>query len=303
MIDLVVIVYKAELEFLKIQAKSLHLYFSTHLINNIYIIVNDENCLIEDIKLNWWRDLASKVKILHYSYLSDQPTSMHGWDSQQLLKILTASISNCEYSLVLDAKTWFVKSVQFTDFFDNNGRFNCTLMPLFTEFQSSKNFLSDFFQIEFNSFIGPGGVPFAFHSDTVRKMIEFIEGKTNLKFDKFFSQNVIFPNCVTEFTLYSAFVLSNKLFTTLYSGYAKFQVTNIADFEYKEINQLLQTMKSSLNLTSSIHKNTYKLMNNDQFESWCNFLTEKKLFVSPKIAQMQLNTFKLGVDNGTRIRF
>lgn len=297
MIDLVVVVFKPEIDLLKIQAKSIEQYFPDSLLNQILVTVNDDIEVLDLIDLSWWGKYKQKVKLFHKYDFSNHADKNIGWESQQLFKILTSKNSQSPITCVLDAKTWFIKPVIREYFFNDKNKVNVALMPLFDGFKNSTSFLNEMFGIDYRHIIGPGGVPFFFHSDTLRDMINFIGDP----FDIFFCTNVKCPHEITEFTLYSAFVLAQNKFYDIYSGKQTYNVINIAHFEIDLFDDLLKKMQHPLVLTASIHLSLYNKINDQQFLDWCNFLVDKKLFSELEIAQNQLNNLRSGVDNGTRV--
>lgn len=298
MIDLVTVVFKQELVLLQTQARSIDLYFPEQFINQILVTVNDSIDVIELIDINWWGRHKHKVKIFHKNDFSTASNFLTGWASQQLFKLLTANTSCSVYSCALDAKTWFTKPVYIDYLFDQNDRINVSLMPLFSGFNYTENFLSNFFKQSYKNIIGPGGVPFYFHTDTLRYLIEFIE-KDGQKFDDFFCNNI---SNLTEFTLYSAFVMFQNKFSTLYSGRQSYDVVNIAHFEVDCFDELLIRMQQPTVLTVSIHRNLYNNITEHQLTKWCKLLVDKKLFSSIEIAKNQLNSLRTGVDNSHEFR-
>lgn len=298
MIDLVVVVYRLELDLLKIQAKSIEQYFPDSLLNQILVTVNDDVAVLDLIDLNWWGKYKHRVKLFHKYDFSNQADANIGWESQQLYKILTSKDSQCRFTCVLDAKTWFVKPVLPEYFFNDKNKVNVALMPLFDGFKRSATFLTKMFDIEFRHIIGPGGVPFFFHTDTLRDIINYI----NEPFDIFFCKTVKLPHEITEFTLYSAFVLAKNKFYDIYSGKQTYDVINIAHFETDRFDALLKTMILPSVLTVSIHLALYNTISDQQFINWCTFLVDKKLFSDLEIAKNQLNNLRTGVDNGLGIR-
>jgi hypothetical protein len=94
----------------------------------------------------------------------------------------------------------------------------------------------------------------------------------------------------------------SNIFDKLYSRKTKFFVVNIADFEINDFNNILAKMNNPITLTCSIHRNVYSMLTQIQFSNWINFLVSKKLFPNEENARYQLNTFRIGVDNGSGIR-
>jgi len=302
MIDLITVVFEQEIPLIKIQARSIDLYVPPELIGSIYIIINDHKNICDLIDNSWWGKHQQKTRILHYSDFSLYPKNMHGWYSQQLLKLLAAAQAQNNYSYVLDAKTWFIKHILSWFLFDSQGKAHAELMPLFDGFKSTQPFLSEFYSKIYTNLIGPGGVPFPFHTQSLHSMINDIEKKTNKHFDEFFCETIQIPDKITEFTLYSAYVLSQNSFDKLYTYRQPYKVVNIADFQVNEFDKLLAEMQLQTTLTASIHKNLYPNLSQTQFINWCNFLVEKKLLLDLENAQNQLNIYRKGVDNGTGFR-
>ena len=299
MIDIVVVVYKPEIDLLKIQAKSIEQYFPDSLLNQILVTVNDDAAVLNLIDVSWWGKYRNKVKLFHKYDFSTHADENTGWESQQLYKILTSANSKCGTTCVLDAKTWFIKPVLAEHVFNEKNKINVALMPLFDRFKSSAAFLTKLFDIEFRHIIGPGGVPFFFRNDTLRDMINYI----NEPFDIFFCKNVKCPHEITEFTLYSSFILAQNKFYDIYSGKQTYNVINIAHFEVDQFDDLLKKMQHPSVLTVSIHLSLYTKISDQQFLNWSNFLVDKKLFPELEIAKKQLNNLRTGVDNGLGIRF
>lgn len=300
MIDLVTVVYRQELKLLEIQAKSIEQYFPENLLNRILVTVNDDIDVVSFIDANWWGKYKDRVQIFHKYNFSHSADQNIGWESQQLFKMLTSTTSSSQLTCVLDAKTWFVRDVLPQQIFNDN-KINVALMPLFDGFKNSSDFLTKLFNLEYRHIIGPGGVPFYFHNETLRNMVNYINDNVE-PFDKFFCSNAKDPNNITEFTLYSAYVLAHNKFNEIYSGKQTYNVVNIAHFEIDLFDDIFKNMQNPLVLTVSIHLAVYKQINESQFLDWCNFLTTKKLFPATEIAKNQLNTLRTGVDNGLGIR-
>ena len=111
MIDICTVVFEQELPILKIQAQSIHNHCRNIGIRNIYVVLNDYETLAEKIDPAWWGDLASSVLVVPRTAFSSTWVE-NGWVSQQALKLLTASISYNVYTMVLDAKTIFVRPLE-----------------------------------------------------------------------------------------------------------------------------------------------------------------------------------------------
>ena len=91
MIDIVVVVYKPEIDLLKIQAKSIEQYFPDSLLNQILVTVNDDAAVLDLIDVSWWGKYKHKVKLFHKYDFSTHADENTGWESQQLFKILASA--------------------------------------------------------------------------------------------------------------------------------------------------------------------------------------------------------------------
>lgn len=290
MIDLITVVYRPEIPYLEIQAKSIENNFTEDQIKTIYIVVNDDDSVVNQIDKSWYGKFADRVVIYPYSIFG-YVNRVGGWDNQQLCKILAAARSTCEWSVVLDAKTFFVKRCKTELLFDNSNRACTNLLKPLPVFESAKTFTEKLYNIELDHIIGPGGVPFLFHTDTVKSMIDDTEKLTKQTFIEFFQSNVCYPNLITEFYLYSAYVkYKYKKYDTLYAQKQPWNCVNIADWEVENFDQLFSLMQKFLTLTVSIASKSWVLLKPEQKTSYLEFLSKKNLITDIQNTQKKLNT-------------
>lgn len=290
MIDLITVVYRPEIPYLEIQAKSIENNFTEDQIKTIYIVVNDDDSVVNQIDKSWYGKFANRVVIYPYSIFG-YVNRVGGWDNQQLCKILAAARSTCEWSVVLDAKTFFVKRCKTELLFDNSNRACTNLLKPLPVFESAKTFTEKLYNIELDHIIGPGGVPFLFHTDTVKSMIDDTEKLTKQTFIEFFQSNVCYPNLITEFYLYSAYVkYKYKKYDTLYAQKQPWNCVNIADWEVENFDQLFSLMQKFLTLTVSIASKSWVLLKPEQKTSYLEFLSKKNLITDIQNTQKKLNT-------------
>jgi len=270
--DLLTVVFRDEIHLIKTQARSIDQYFNPNDISTIKIIVNDSADVAELIDPAWWGQHQSKVNIELRSF----KCVVNGWESQQLCKLLGAANSNSTWSMALDAKTWFIQPVELSKLFDSQGRARNKSVPLSDHFLSSKNFVKQFYGVDLNKIIGPGGVPFLFHVDTVRELVNSIDN-----FVDFFQTNVKYPNLLAEFYLYSGYVLSKyKTYDILYNQDDPYYVNfNVAHNESEKMDEFYKYITPNL-LTASIHRNAYPLLTENQLKTWHDLLIERKLLNS-----------------------
>ena len=119
MIDICTVVFREELAILKAQAQSIALRCQDLGSLNIYVVVNDTDDVVAEIDSAWWGNLASKVMVIPRSTFSTTYVD-NGWLSQQVLKLLTPALSYNKYTMVLDAKTVFVKDFKLSELLQDN---------------------------------------------------------------------------------------------------------------------------------------------------------------------------------------
>jgi hypothetical protein len=288
MIDLITVVFEKEIPLIEIQARSIEFYIDTDIIKNIYVVVNDDNSIVSLIDPTWWGIHANKVQIIPRSSFGVN-SMLTGWSSQQMYKLLAANSSESEWSMCLDAKTWFVQKLEWDKLFDTHGKVRFGWFPTISVFKPAEESLNKFYDINMSAVIGPGGVPFMFHTNTVKEMISDIEHKTSTKFLDFFSEKVNPPYLITEFMLYSAFVIYkygnySSLYSTQY-----YSPCNISEWEIQKFDKLLSRMHTSGVLTASIHSKVYANLSAQQLDNWFNFLVEKTLTTNIENTKNRLN--------------
>jgi len=269
-LDFITVVFDAEVSLLPWQAKSISRYVDPSMINKIILIDNgSQRCAIDPA---WYGKLCDKVEVITHKDLKLKVFQhLDGWRTQQLCKILASARSTVDWSVVLDAKTFFAKTFDKTELFIDN-RPCIGVVPISKQWNDSKIFLEDFFDIKLEHMLGPGGVPFFFHNETIRTLIKSIDD-----FNNWFQQNLyeqISPHrtLVTEFMLYSAFVLKKyESFDLLYKKEKKLMVFNVADFEVEKFEQIFETKAHTI----SIAEKTKKFLTKNQLEKWERFLNDK----------------------------
>jgi hypothetical protein len=277
LIDLITVVFQEELHFLKTQALSIQLYTRQQDISNIYVVVNDVDSVADLVDPAWYGTHQSKVKIIPYSVWNYEMDRINGWQSQQICKLLAAREALSTWSMCLDAKTWFIQSLDLSKLFDAQQRVTAGTWPVMPVFTSSKQFLEQHYSIDMPKIIGPGGVPFVFHSETVRALVNSFDD-----FIEFFKANMTNSNAVTEFHLYSSFVLARDgTYERLYNKTQYYTCYNIAEWETDKFDWIYHALTNdSLVLTASMHRKAYSLISPEQLEQWQQFVTQKKLNIN-----------------------
>jgi hypothetical protein len=280
MLDFITVVFRDELPLLEIQAESISQYINPEDISAITIVVIDNDDVGNLVDTDWWGINQNKVKIIPYSKWN-YTSRINGWENQQLLKLLAASEYTSKWSMVLDAKTWFVQNLDISKLFDTEGRPNMGLCGIFTPFVSSQQFVEKLYNISMSKVIGPSGVPFVFHTETAQGLVDSVDD-----FIDFFQTSVRYPNLVTEFHLYSGYVLSKfDTYETLYNKTQYYSICNISQWEVDSFDSLFNSILTTKDLlTASIHRKAYPLLSKEQLQKWVDFLRERKLNCNNSIA-------------------
>lgn len=268
--DLATVVYGPELGLLKVQAQSIDLYASE--IENIHVVINDDTAI--EIDKSWWGRYRDRVEISHYTDYRI-PLMNCGWDQQQICKLMAAK-NAAKWSLILDAKTWFVREFSPGDFF-HQGKPALKTVDIQPVFEPGWRFLLGMWNINYtDQIIGPGGVPYLMDSDLVKEIEKELQelGWKNLV--EFFCQHVMHPYFITEFNLYSSYALKKyQCYSNMLAGEQKFKTINIAVGQEPEFENLFRDMQEDGTLTVSMHRNCD--ISADQRRRWACWLQEKKL--------------------------
>jgi len=278
MFDLLTVVFRDELKVLQVQAQSIDLYCQNVGIQKIYVIVNDDDSIADQIDTNWYGSLKERVTIIPRSQFDFVPGD-NGWVSQQVLKILGSALSQNTYTVVLDAKTIFIQDLILQNVIDSNNRLCVGTYQIEEVFQPSRKITNDLFDINLQYVIGPSGVPFYFNNDLIRSMICKIEKQTENKFGDWFQHQ----GMLTEFILYSGYVLQTYQDFNHVIAPQYYQVTNICHSEVGMFDIKYQRMQADCILTVSIHRNAWDQLTIQQKELYVGFLTNRHITQSKNL--------------------
>lgn len=269
MIDIVTVVFDQEILVLKAQAQSIDLYCQDIGIRNIYVVVNNTTPVANQIDPAWWGSLSGCVTILPRSVFSTSFAD-NGWLSQQALKLLAAAISYNTWSIILDAKTIFVKPLLLSQLFDAQERPCVGNLEIYPVFDRSKQIVNQLFNISIEKQLGPGGVPFVMHNQMVRALIADIEQRTTTSFPVWFQAQ----GMLTEFILYSGYIQQRCGIETLYNiDSCAVTPVNICHSEVSAFDRKFQSMSTAL--TVSIHRNAWSQLTQEQRWQYRDFLVER----------------------------
>lgn len=272
MFDLLTVVFRDELDILRVQAQSIDLYCQNIGIQSIFVIVNDDDIIADQIDPAWWGALSNYVTVVKRSSFNTEFVD-NGWVSQQVLKILGSLLSRNKYTIVLDAKTIFVQNLNISNIITDTGliRFGRGLVP--EVFSTSQTITNNLFGVNLTHALGPTGVPFVFQTDVLYSMTTTVENLVNEPFAKWFQDQ----GMLTEFILYTGYLLK------IHSDYDKFCtsqyhiVVNVCHSEVGIFDIKYQEMNKDNTLTVSVHRNAWMQLTDQQKQKFVELLLDKNI--------------------------
>lgn len=266
MIDICTVVFDAELDVLKLQARSIELYCQDIGLKNIFVMVNDAS----SVDPTWYGSFADRVRVVPRSDF-DCEWSNNGWVSQQVLKLLGAAQSKNDWCMIVDAKTLFVRPVKLEEIIVD-GCVATGSLPIYPVFDASRNITNQLFDIDLPAQLGPGGVPFFVEPSLTREMIQEVEHRTGQDFSDYFQQQ----GRLTEFILYSGYVwYRDCTFDKRYHTQSNIHPANLCHSETGIFDSKLNTMNQPKTLTVSIHRNAWSQLSKEQQQQYHTLLAER----------------------------
>lgn len=276
MIDICTVVFRDELAALRLQAQSIEYFAQDIGVRNIYVLVNDDDWLINDIEADWWGAMKPHVIVVPRTLFST-PWVDDGWVSQQVWKLLAASISYNTWTMVMDAKTVLVQRLDPDLMQDNQGRLRVGRTPLYPVFAESQRITEAVFDIRMTEQLGPGGVPFFLHNDTVRMMIADCQVKTGETFPTWFQRQ----GRLTEFVLYSGYVqMRYGSLDRLYDRDSVIEPVNVCHSEVARYPDKIALMKRPETTTVSVHRGAWQQLSEEQRHWYRSVLIDRGLMVA-----------------------
>jgi Family of unknown function (DUF6492) len=283
-VDFLTVVFADEIPYIQTQAESMDRYVPADSESIFYVIVNDHDRVADLIDKNWWGVHSANVRIVCRSFwnceINLESEGWGGWYSQQVLKLRGTALSDSKWCLVLDAKTWFVKDFVKETYYDTEGRvFVQPSQPIKPCFRDAGDILSLSLGMPVNTVIFPGGVPFWFHTKTVKELFIQFESIFMSPYQMFWYVNRRF---ITEFILYSAFVQYmydgvDKLYHESNSTYlCSYNMCHSSDGVFNP--SFIKTLNPS---TISIHRKIVPQMSESDLNQVIFFMRERGLTFRP----------------------
>lgn len=262
MIDICTVVFRDELPILRVQAQSVGMYCQGLGVRNIYVVLNDDETLASEIDPKWWGPMASHVLVVPRTTFSAAWVE-NGWVSQQVWKLLCASLSYNVYTMVLDAKTLVTTPMDLKKLCDDSGRLRVGRIPVPTVFADSQRIAQETYAVEIEDQLGPGGVPYFFHNDTVRFLISDTTIRTRTSFPTWFQQQ----GRVTEYILYSAFVkFKYGNYDVFYDRECCLEIANLCHSQVGQADAVLSRMATADIV--GIHRGAWSLLSAEQKQQY-----------------------------------
>jgi hypothetical protein len=263
MIDTVTVVFQDELDSLRRQARSLDLYVDN--VQTVFVVINEDSNLKRQIDTQWWGRWSNCVKIIPRNYFGTS-WSDNGWVSQQALKLLASSGAPSKWSIILDAKTFFVKKA--TNVKDRPG---VGLLPIYPVFEPSRQIVNQLFDIDLKQQLGPGGVPFVMNTQQVRDMIAWIESAVDQPFATWFQDQ----GRLTEFLLYTGWIQYHTgALDKIYNiNHVEMVPCNLCHSEIDAFDRKFKEMYGST--TVSIHRRAWAQLLPEQQKQYIDFLDSR----------------------------
>jgi hypothetical protein len=179
---------------------------------------------------------------------------------------MTATISSNDWSMILDAKTFFVKPM--LEFEQQPAVGELDIYPVF---KPSQDIVNKLFDIELTKQLGPGGVPFIINTKEARMMVNWIEQQVEQDFVKWFQEQGV----LTEFMLYSGWIKRQYgNFNTLYNvSKSNIQPCNLCHSEVASFDRKFAEMQ--LTDTVSIHRRAWSQLTQEQQKRYIEFLDSR----------------------------
>jgi hypothetical protein len=267
MIDIITIVFQDELHTLKTQARSLDVYGKD--LGTIFVVINQDTDLVPKIDRSWWGRFHDHVQIISRNTFGDAWVQ-NGWVSQQALKLLTSTVSSNEWSMILDAKTFFVKTMSALE-----SKPVVNELDIYSIFEPSQQIVNKLFGIDLVKQLGPGGVPFIINNAQSREMIQWVESQTQQSFAQWFQNQ----GMLTEFILYSGWIQYkfgnfNKIYNTTEKPINSNIITcNICHSDVASFDRKFKTMYNAT--TVSVHRRAWTQLTSSQQTQYTDFLSSR----------------------------
>ena len=263
-IDIVTPTFRLEVPLIELQVKSIVKYLDPNILNKYWVIWNDDSDF-GNVKDRILAAGMSKIDIEFIDFKAIHSANIHGWRSQQLIKLLASKIVQEKNYLVLDSKNHLIRDVACDDFFSPAGKIKSYLHlvgpALKAHLSSSLAYFSQNINIDRDQ-VMQTTTPFVFDRDLV---IELLSSDNFLKdFEK--------PDSLlTEFFSYYAFLKSKDIDENLYEYVPQMNATFFAgmpDIDNSFVRNTMNSVNEDRIKFLGFHRSNFHKNCNEQFKSW-----------------------------------
>ncbi len=212
-LDLITVCFAAEVNLLRLQARSIRMFMDGEILGRIIIVINERSprALVRIVKrviLPEYGDFADRVVLLTAKELSGVRLKKSGWGTQQALKILATEHVVSPLSMILDSKNHFIRPVGSDQIWSADGRIRTRPYRIIPSFAYYFHAACNYFGVEPDVGIDvalPLTTPFLVPTKLVTDLIAEMEERENKRFFEVF----MYPKRrFTEFYLIYAYLLS-----------------------------------------------------------------------------------------------
>ena len=282
----VVIGFEGDAGLLHLQARSMRLYCPPDFVEEIIIVDNSTSS-----ESRWRRTLvrqygalADAVRIIPAATVSSIPEGTVGWFSQQILKLKVADAVKADRYVLLDAKNHLISTLDcgFLETPSGKPRNYCRSYEghvMLEYFESTLKYLG--MDPESHKLSFPRThPPFTIFTSEARELVQLIEQRENRSF-----ASVFVDQRLSEFFLYSAFLISKGLLHSLYD------MTQPNEPQIWPGNAKAEGCRAAISRATqdgcpfmSVHRRALENMDKPGRALLAQFWHQRSLFASPKDA-------------------
>jgi len=251
-LDLITVCFVAELNLLRLQARSVRMFLEGEILGRIIIVINElsswrvKRAIKRDI-LPEYGDYAERVVLVTAKDLVGGRLNKCGWGTQQVLKILASAYAKSPLLMVLDCKNHFIRPVGPDQVWSNDGRIKTRAYRVIPRFVHYFQAASTYFGVPPNTGMDvalPTTTPFLVPTKLVVDLVAEMEEREDKSFFEVFMKP---KKRFTEFYLIYAFLISKVgSLEALYDVVANYAVSLMGshkldtDTVYLKVKQLEQ---------------------------------------------------------------
>jgi hypothetical protein len=265
----------SEMPLLKLQARSLSRYLDRSLLHEILIVDNSVDGEL-DVKQLMPQYGGLPVRIIKTPQVVSIPKKVHGWFTQQIVKLMVAKHVTTERYLILDTKNHLTRSFGAGELEAPDGRLRTGWYAYGNH--TLKRYLlhcCDYLKVDpelvMNRFI-PTTPPFTMITSLTRQLIGSIETREKRPFAETFVKNEL-----TEFFLYGTYVASIGKKLEDYYKFDNWMGTNL----WKEYdNKRMQEIIHHPGIFFAVHRRCFKNMDDNTIDDLAKLWHNCHLFAS-----------------------